>query len=166
MITTAVETGTFEAKTSRVLNELFPTVHTIELQPERWAQCVDLYAKIGIQFHLGDSLAILPAIARAYHSRPCLWFLDAHWFDLAGHGDDWPIPVAGESPFPLWGELKTIVARGQADIVIVDDVHAFGRQDNGWHSVSLQTLDIAIGNRLEHSKIEADFYVAWLRGKS
>jgi hypothetical protein len=123
---------------------------------------VDLYAQTGIQFHLGDSLTVLPAIARAYQSRPCLWFLDAHWFDLLGHGDDWPIPVAGESPFPLWGELAAIVARGQPDIVIVDDVHAFGRDDNGWHSVSRQTLDISIGSRLEHSEIESDFYVAWL----
>ena len=164
-IRVAIETGTFEARTSRLLKSIFPIVHTIELQPDRWARCVELYAQTGIQFHLGDSAVKLCELAAAYAGSPCLWFLDAHWFALQGHGDDWPIPVANKSPFPLWGELAAIVARGQPDIVIVDDVHAFGREDNGWRAVSKETIDRAIGDRLKHSEIMTDFYVAWLEAK-
>lgn len=164
-ISVAVETGTWQAKTTRLLRQVIPTVHTIELQPERWKKCVELYSTPGITFHLGDSSELVIKISDSLKDVPVFWYLDAHWFDINRHNknDDWPIPV-GESKFPLWNELMAIKNRNQYDIVVVDDVHAFGRKGD-WENVSFSTLNETLGNRTLSSEINKDQYVAWLKPK-
>lgn len=167
-ITVAVETGTFEGATARLLKQRFPIVHTIELQPERWRRCVEEYARTGIQFHLGDSSEHVAALAAAYADTPVCWYLDAHWFAVQfGANGRWGLPVASSVPFPLWAELDAICARNQPDVVIVDDVHAFGRSPSpdicdGWITVNRETLDVRLRPRLTESAICGDQYVAWL----
>lgn len=161
-IRVAVETGTFEGETTRLLCCRFAIVHTIELEPRRWRQCVETLGHLGAVFHLGDSAQIVPRISAAYHDTPILWYLDAHWFaPKAGRGK-WGLPVADSAPFPLWAELDTIAGRTTPDLVIVDDVHSFGRDENGWQSVSHATLDKRLAGRLRKSKISGDQYVAAL----
>jgi len=72
----------------------------------------------------------------------------------------WKLPVADTSPFPLWNELTTVATRKTSDLIIVDDVHAFGRDENGWQSVSQASLDQWFGDRLVKSAIFGDQYLA------
>ena len=163
-IAVAVETGTFEGQTTAILARHFPAVHTIELETQRWRRAVETLGRISATFHLGDSAQLLPYLSAAYRDVPVCWYLDAHWWtEETGSGGKWYLPVANESPFPLWSELETIAGRTQADLVIVDDVHAFGRSELEWQSVSVATLDQALGSRLERSRIVEDQYQAVLK---
>jgi hypothetical protein len=162
-IAVAVETGTFEGNATQLLARHFPTVHTIELQPQRWRGAIETLGRIGATFHLGDSAEIVPRLSVAYDDTPVCWYLDAHWFGVQPNKGKWNLPVADENPFPLWAELATIAGRTQADLVIVDDVHAFGRDELGWRSVSSVSLDKALGGRLERSRFAEDQYQAVLK---
>ena len=121
------------------------------MQPQRWLKCVELYSQTGIQFHLGNSEQVVLSLSSLYNNRPILWYLDAHWFPFSTKhtrrsGKHWTIPVSDGAPFPLWSELKAIKERNQRDIIIIDDVHYFGRLENKespteeWKNVSHQTL--------------------------
>jgi hypothetical protein len=163
-IAVAVETGTFEGQTTQLLARHFPTVHTIELEPQRWRRAIETPGRIGATFHLGDSAGLLPYLSAAYCDAPVCWYLDAHWWaEEKGSGGKWNLPVANENPFPLWAELETIAGRTQADLVIVDDVHAFGRDELDWRGVSSASLDQALGGRLDRSRIVEDQYQAVLK---
>jgi hypothetical protein len=159
-IAVAVETGTFEGQTTQLLARHFPTVHTIELEPQHWRRCVETLGSIGAVFHLGDSAQLVTRLSAAYQDVPVCWYLDAHWFaPQAGRGK-WKLPVADASPFPLWDELTVIATRKTPDLIIVDDVHCFGRDQNGWQSVSRASLDQWFGVRLRKSEIIGDQYLA------
>jgi len=162
-IRVAVETGTFEAQTTRLLCARFLTVHTIELEPQRWRRCVETMQALGAVFHLGDSAAVLPLLSAAYSDQPVLWYLDAHWFAPSIGRGKWDLPVADVSPFPLWAELEAIAARSQPDLVIVDDVHAFGREELEWSAVSSHLIDGRLWDRLDRSAIAGDQYLARLK---
>lgn len=160
----AVETGTFEGATARMLRTVFPVVVTIELEPSRWRRvCV---GGEGIVYLLGDSVHLVPLISKAYQGEPVFWFLDAHWFSRElGSDGEFGLPVADENPCPLWAELLAISRRTQRDVVVVDDVHAFGRKDSEysrWEGVSVSSLDAFLGSRLVESKVIGDIYVAYL----
>lgn len=161
----AVETGTFEAATTKLLRDVFDLVFTIELEPDRWRMALERFWQEGIFFLLGDSAKIVPLIAKAYSGVSLLWFLDAHWFDINGHVNDFKLPVAKDNPCPLWAELDGVLSHNQKDIVIVDDVHAFGRKDDnpgGWWAITKEGLDEYLGKRLQSSAIVKDVYVAYL----
>lgn len=168
-INVAAETGTFEAATARLLRSRIKTVHSVELQPARWRTCCEKYQTGGLHFHLGDSADWVQRLATAYSDQAVLWYLDAHWFAPShGAAGAWGLPVADTSPFPLWSELDAIVSRNQPDVVIVDDVHAFGRHDlqggGRWDTVTRDLLDARLGARLRESEIIGDQYVAFLTG--
>jgi hypothetical protein len=168
-ITTAVESGTFEGSTTKLLADsgYFKLVHSIELSSQRWRKACDVLQHPRIQLHYGSSSIWVPVLARVYRDRPLFWYLDAHWFGKEhGSAGTWDLPVAGKDQFPLWKELGAIKERKWPDIVVVDDVHAFGRtdlEDSVWHNVSKQALDQVLEGRYERSEIIGDQYVAWLR---
>jgi hypothetical protein len=144
---------------------VFPFVVTVELEPRRWRRSRDGYDVDGVQFLLGDSAVIVPLLAKAYCDEPVFWFLDAHWFRVDGHKNEFGLPVADTSPVPLWGEVRGIMERRQADVVCVDDVHAFGREDSGldgWSGITKESLDERLHGRLVSSMIVGDVYVAYL----
>jgi len=128
-IDTFIETGTFKARTIRNMRGVFDDLHTIELSEELHKAAVEQYWNLAINFHLGDSEVLLPEIAERIDG-PIFFYLDAHGFNR-------PNVAAG---FPLWRELDYIRNRDQADIVAIDDLHAFGtkssepgdRVESGW----------------------------------
>lgn len=162
-IRVAVETGTFEGQTTRLLAARFPVVHTIELEPQRWRRCVETLGHLGAVFHLGDSAAVLPLLSAAYSDQPIVWYLDAHWFLPASGRGHWEMPVADAGRFPLWAELDAIARRSQPDLVIVDDVHCFGRDEPQWSAVSRQLIDGRLRERLDRSAIDGDQYLARMK---
>ena len=141
----AVETGTLEGTTTAILAKIFRTVHTIELSPELVSIAQkNCKAFANIEFHLGDSAEILPDLALRI-KEPCLFYLDAHWYTRGRH----QTPAAKESPFPLWKELGVLKSRKYSDIIVVDDVHAFGRKNSGWQSVSPKSLKKLAGGNIK-----------------
>lgn len=166
-ICVAVETGTFEAETTRLLRTVFPLVLTIELEPDRWRTAMNFGGEEGITYLLGDSEQIVPLLAKAYSDVQVFWFLDAHWFSKeCGSDGEFGLPVAKDNPCPLWGELRAILSRRQKDIVVVDDVHAFGMERigdvTGWKEITAESIDAYLGDRRVESKIIGDVYVAYL----
>jgi hypothetical protein len=135
----AIETGTYQGATTRLLAGLFDTVHTIELSEHLARTARAALADLpNVHGHLGDSAAVFPALVAEIH-EPLFAYLDAHWF-RAAH-------VAGHDHFPLWAELAALRDRPYADTVIVDDLHAFeGRVPitDDWLSVSVHTVHEAL----------------------
>lgn len=168
-ITTAIESGTFEGATTRLLADsgYFELVHSVELSSQRWKKACDVIRHPKIHLHYGSSAIWVPVFARVYRDRALFWYLDAHWLATKhGSAGSWDLPVAGRDQFPLWKEIGAIKQRRLADVVVVDDVHAFGRKDSEdsvWQDVSKGSLDQALEDRLDRSEIVGDQYVAWLK---
>lgn len=156
-----VETGTFKGKTTRFALSLglFEQVHTIEIHDGNYQLAVEQLQPLGVQCHHGDSADVLPQLAREI-SRPCVFFLDAHW------GTTSPDMGGADKPLPLWVELDAIAARRRADIVIVDDVKTFGQSlpTPEWENVSLTTIAARFEKRrVIESIIMFDQAVVYLR---
>lgn len=77
----AVETGTFEADSTRLLLQRFAVVHTVELSWPRFERCCHLLAGTRAVCHHGDSAEILPTLSRQLP-------------DLVRAGDDRPAQPA------------------------------------------------------------------------
>lgn len=155
----AIETGTLRGEFTVLLPSLFPTVHTIELS-------MALYAQLPIEdkrinWHLGDSRIVMRDLLPTI-KETCLFFLDAHWFNsrIEGRSDG----VVGHGDFPLWGELDLIAQRPFADLVVVDDFHAFGLDRGtdyaGWESVTPESLSARLGRVVKHEVID-DMCALW-----
>ncbi len=130
-IRTFIETGTYRAERALMARYVFDDVVTIELSYSLFEKAYTTYGQLGrIKFHQGDSAEILPEILELHYKVPCVIFLDAHHFDQPGCEPD----IASENPMPLKAELEAIATRPPGDIVIVDDVHAFGCEGN-WKEI-------------------------------
>lgn len=148
-ISVFVETGTYKCNSILGMAPLFRELHTIELAKELYDQAVKKCEGKGINLHHGDSAKILPVVARQI-KEPVIFYLDAHWFVDP--------EVTKENPFPLWDEMRAILSRKMKDIIVVDDVHAFGRTHDpkgqpdlcAWSQVSVQSLTDFVGDRLVH----------------
>lgn len=112
-----VETGTYHGQQLAVAAPLFARAIGVELNPE----FVKASARAAPSAELicGDTREVLPRLARDI-KEPALFYLDAHFCKTK--------PPISPSPFPLWDELIVLRARGYPDIVLVDDVHTFGKK--------------------------------------
>lgn len=107
--------------------------------------------------HEGDTSKILPVVLSAVN-EPVFIVLDAHYCKLD--------PPIEKSRFPLWDELALLRARPYADIVVVDDVHTFGKvrddlryaSDPEWETVTGVSISAFLGAPGEEI---GDGYVVW-----
>ena len=117
----AVETGTYEGASTRILRDLVGLVYTIESN-------FDLYEKSrhalaydpGIHVVFGSSPVVLPSILDSLNSRALFW-LDAHWFPQ--------VPEVTVSQCPLLEELL-ILAQWPLigdSCVLIDDARMFSK---------------------------------------
>jgi len=138
-INIAVETGTNQAKTTRVLAQHFERVYSIELSETLFqtAESMTFPGRERVEFVLGDSADWVERLAREIEDS-CFWYLDAHFCHITGH--------EATSDFPLWRELEAIKARdNRSDVIWIDDVHTFGKQrpDLGqpWEGVTVEAIE-------------------------
>ena len=129
-----VETGTFHGKTATWASERFAVVHTIELSPALHTVAAAALTPVGVICHLGDTREHLPRLAKEI-DEPVFWFLDAHWLDQ-------PDAAGKGTMLPLHDELAALAKRPYADVIVVDDVASFGREDYqpGWGEVALDWI--------------------------
>ncbi len=148
-----VETGTLRAETARFALKVYEVVETIELSGELYRAASARYGGDGIRFHHGDSAALLPKILEGYQEPVCI-YLDAHWFPSNR--------VVGKDAFPLWRELAAVASRPYPDIVVVDDVHAFGRANPtpDWRDVAPGRITTVLG-RVLTSMVYDDHFVMY-----
>lgn len=105
----------------------------------------------------GDSSVVIPKLCEEI-KEPALFFLDAHFC-----GGNWKTMTA-DGHFPLWAELIAIAKRPYDDIVVVDDVHTFGKDRSKdlktpWIDVTTKTIVTAYPAK--KSEIIKDAFVLW-----
>ena len=129
-----VETGTFHGKTARWAAERFQVVHTVELSYELYRAAADALTPLGVRCHHGDTRDVLPKLAQEI-DEAAFWFLDAHWLDQ-------PHAAGKDTHLPLHVELTALAERTYPDVICVDDVASFGREDYqpGWGEVALEWI--------------------------
>jgi hypothetical protein len=121
-VKTIVETGTYLGATTPTLAKMASDIHTIEINPEYFAQVhFDLP---NIQKYLGNSPFVLKQILPEM-PKPCLFYLDAHWNEY----------------WPILDELKTIGQYAKDSIIIIHDFWVPERPELGFDSYKGQKLD-------------------------
>jgi len=159
-----VETGTAFATTATAACEVFAEVHSIDLSEKLHQRAVEQFGdREGLTFHFGDSAEVLPQVL-ANIARPAVVLLDAHY--CRGFAD-----AAARQSFPLWSELDTLLARPYADLVLVDDIHTFGRErpdiraTDGpeWEAVTPRTLAAYVNERLVTHAPFRDQYALFMK---
>ena len=157
--TTAVETGLWKGEQLEVIAKCFNNTYGIELDAH--------YAEVSRKrvpkatVYCGDTAKLLPMVSQEM-KEPSVFFLDAHYCKLD--------PPIAKSKFPLWEELKTISNRNLPDIVIVDDVHTFGKKrddllfqagEKEWEHVTPENILEYLPNA-KKSEIYKDSFIVWL----
>lgn len=149
----AVETGTWTGETATAMSAVFESVYTIDLSLKYYEDARELFFGTNVTCIFGDSAIVVPDLATALE-EPVFWYLDAHFWDIpadsewANHRESW----ASSSPQPLFRELAGIMRRQHADIIVVDDIHAFGSEKN-WEQITIP--------RLEEIVLPAKTYALW-----
>jgi hypothetical protein len=154
-----VETGTYVGTTlDAVCQEgIFDQLYSIELSRELHRQAKERFGEVA-NLILGDSAQILPRLCSSIVS-PAFFWLDAHWCEGG----------ASESPCPLFEELVAIAGRNAPDIVVVDDVHCFGRKwsdgpGGDWTAITRESIsEVFSAERIEKSYSIDQKFVIHLR---
>jgi hypothetical protein len=153
-----IETGTLLGNATAVFASTFNMVHTIDLSKEHYGHAVSRFAGVeNVMCHHGDSAVVLPLLLDQYKDERLFLHLDAHWFNDSRYPD-----IAADVPLPLWDELKALQSRETHDIVVVDDVHAFGKSKPSdlWKEVTFESIEHALHPWVKAMKI-GDMYVVY-----
>ena len=113
-----IETGTFKGETIAHVADVFPVIHTFELDEKWYREAVSKFKEQKhINCHYGDSAEglkkVLPEI-----NEPVVFWLDAHYCG--------PETSFGIEEVSLLRELAIIAPRKQKDIIIIDDAFLLG----------------------------------------
>ena len=163
-ISTLIETGTCEGGFSSIASDVFKKVITIELNDYYYHKAKsNLGSLVNVDLIQGDSAKVLPELLKK-HKEPLFIYLDAHFFNC----DNAEVPLIPRSEFPLFKELKAISKRKVKDIIVVDDVHSFGRERPDlrfsdapdWENVTTDSIVKSIGNVID-SEIIGDCFIIW-----
>lgn len=112
-LTRAVETGTYWGGTTRALAGMFPSVVTVELSDQYFANAQKELADLP---HVVINHGSSPSLLRTLRAEPTLYWLDAHWSGLDTAGV--------ENPCPVLDEISAIPA-DPADCLLIDDARLF-----------------------------------------
>ncbi len=117
----AVETGTYEGASTRILRELVGLVYTIESNFALYEKSSHALANDpGIHVIFGSSPAVLPSVLDSLDSCALFW-LDAHWFP--------EVPEVTVPQCPLLEELFILTQWPLigGSCVLIDDARMFSR---------------------------------------
>ncbi len=117
----AVETGTYEGASTRILRELVGPVYTIEANFGLYEKSRHALANDpDIHVVFGSSPVVLPSILDSLDSCALFW-LDAHWFP--------EVPEVTASQCPLLDELSILAKWPLIDgsCVLIDDARMFSK---------------------------------------
>lgn len=114
----AVELGCCLGGSTKWLSENFEKVIAIEINEQFLGFAKErTKAKNNIDFHLGDTLDVLPKITKKMSNRTIV-FVDSHWMDNV----------------PLLKELEIIAKAGLRPVIVIHDFKVPNRPDLGFDS--------------------------------
>lgn len=153
--TNFIETGSFLGETIMAMEPLFSNLHTIEIKKDLYDNLVAKNKSDKIQFHLGDSSAILEKILPTIKGKSII-FLDAHW--------SCGITGKGKKDVPLYEELTHIINyHDDAAIIIIDDLRLFGCGPTkskvlvNWEDINIESVvDIVKGRMVDKYILPSD----------
>ena len=117
-LTMAVETGTYDGRTTRFFESIFDRVDTFECNKEMFDQAIlKSNHKHASNYHLGNSGEMLVDVLKDATGERILFYLDAHW------GTYWP----------LRDEFKQIIQYNKDNcIIMIDDIKVPGHKEIGY----------------------------------
>ncbi len=128
-ITTFIETGTYDGKTSSKAAKIFPHIHTIELHKGLFNKAQKMLQEYGnVQQHLGNSSEVLTTLLPQLKHETILFWLDAHYSgaETTSHTN------IKESETIIQEELRAIKDAGiKHCVILIDDARNFGSVQNG-----------------------------------
>jgi hypothetical protein len=152
-LTTLVETGTYKGHTIAGCRRSFERIYSIELDRPLHEQAQRRFAaESAVTLILGDSCEELTRLAPRIEG-PALFWLDAHWSAGA--------TAKGPHDPPIEWELRAILARREADVVLIDDARLLG-VERGWPS--LDDLRRLVGRRAATFEVRDDIVRIRLTG--
>ena len=147
-IKNAIETGTFDARTSVFFSHIFDNVDTIELydslNPYTNTSFSDLYSNIkkentNINFHFGNSANVLQTIFKSNPDTSYLILLDAHT----------------ESQTPLIEELNAIKLSNKKDhVILIDDCSYLG---NGVYPSESEVIELLMDINENYNIVKTNY---------
>lgn len=165
---TYIETGLMSGDRIFLAASCFKVLHGIELDSHWYEVSRGRVSQFPhVMVHKGDSRLALPHLLKIYAETPCFIYLDAHYCKTD--------PPIQKSEFPLWAELGEIKKKKTKDIVVVDDIHTFGKQRpelrfkpdaKEWDGVTIASLIAYFGDQVQHILEIADSFVIWRDGTS
>ena len=114
-----VETGTYRGTTTRFLSENFPSVHSIEPEPDLYRKASEKFADLNVRIYNGTSEEILPGLLPKLSGDINFW-LDGHYSG--------GITFKGEQDCPVIEELEAIstnMSNFRSVAIMIDDVRCF-----------------------------------------
>ena len=123
LLSTLIETGTFQGDMVDATKNTFDRIISIELDISRYQCAKERFARFGhIRILQGDSQQVLPGVL-AVISQPALFWLDAHY---SGTGT-----ARGTLETPIMFELQCILNHSVRDhVILIDDARNFiGQSD-------------------------------------
>ena len=116
-----IETGTYEGEMVDSLKGKFKQIFSIELNESLAEKSKKKFSKFkNIEILQGSSDLELPKILKNI-SKPCLFWLDAHY---SGGGTS-----KGVKETPILEELKEIMKHSKKHLILIDDADNFGEGD-------------------------------------
>lgn len=135
--TILIETGSGNGTgIKRALGAGFQEVHSIEIDPARYAVCLKKFVKNSkVHLYLGDSAVILPKILENI-VEPCTILLDAHIMEMT--------EIHAEILCPVIQELKMVCDHGKLHNIkhkiLIDDIGYFNGSFKSFGCINLNDL--------------------------
>jgi len=141
-----IESGTYKGGTIFPISKYFKTVHTIEINKNAYEYCINLANKQNIKninFHLGDTIDILPNIISSFKDNEfTIFFLDGHVTQ-----NNTEFTGKGKIDVPLLDELNIIYNKFNGEgIIIIDDTRLLNQLSSkntayaDWSNISLNSI--------------------------
>lgn len=162
-----IETGLWKGEQFFESMKVFTQCWGVELDQHYYSMVYRKTSQVSLPHHdwailNEDSSVAVPELCVDITNN-CFFYLDAHYCKGIN-------PPIQPGKLPLWTELKAINERGKEDIVLVDDVHTFGknRPDLGteeWKWVTIGNILKVFLDRVRKHQVIGDALVIWLEEK-
>lgn len=152
-----IETGTWKGETVQAALDSgeFKNVTSVELDYDLWFMAFDRFHDQATIYR-GDSGIVLQYIVP---DRPCFIFLDAHWWSELRS-------VPSTNPLPL--ELSYVLSRPYQDLLVIDDIQAFGGVnprtiESDWRDITIPKILKLFKERIDQHFVDQNRLILPLR---
>jgi hypothetical protein len=137
-----IETGSYLGDgIQRALDARYRQIHSIELSPELFLQCVNRFNDPNVHLYQGNSISVLPMILDGLQTYATFW-LDAHYSG--------GITAQGNENSPILSELEIIKNhRIKEHTILIDDLRGWYHSTHGFDTLDLMRKILEINPMYE-----------------